>query len=86
MLQFNPHKRIKIDDILRHQYIAQFRDKKSEIESKKVITPPVSDNKKLSLKQYRNLIYESISVMFNNKSEERPVSVEKRMVSNSIER
>lgn len=29
MLQFNPDKRIKIDEILRHPYIHQFRDVKS---------------------------------------------------------
>lgn len=65
MLQFNPQKRIKIDEILRHPYLTQFRDTKSEIISKKPISPPVSDNKKLNLKQYRNLIYESINVLFN---------------------
>ncbi len=54
-----------MDDILRHPYIHQFRDVKSEILSKKTITPPVSDNKKLNLKQYRNLIYESIGKIFN---------------------
>lgn len=64
MLQFNPQKRIKIDDILCHSYISQFHDTKSEKYSKKAITPPVSDNKKLNLKQYRNLIYESINELY----------------------
>ena len=65
MLEFNPNKRIKMDEILKHPYVAQFRDIRTEIESRKSIRPPVSDNKKLNLKQYRNLIYESIKKIFN---------------------
>jgi mitogen-activated protein kinase 15 len=65
MLEFNPDKRIKMEEILKHPYVAQFRDSRTEIESRKSIRPPVSDNKKLNLKQYRNLIYESIKKIFN---------------------
>lgn len=65
MLQFNPKNRITIDEVLRHSYIAQFRDPKTETVSSKSIRPPISDNKKLNLKQYRALIYESIDKMFN---------------------
>lgn len=57
MLQFNPDKRITINDALRHPYLAQFHNTKEEVTSKKVIIPPVSDNKKLNLKQYKQLIY-----------------------------
>jgi serine/threonine protein kinase len=57
MLEFSPEKRPNIDEILKHPYLSQFRDVKTEIESKKSITPPISDSKKLNLKQYRNLIY-----------------------------
>jgi mitogen-activated protein kinase 15 len=69
MLEFNPEKRIKIEDILKHPYVAQFRDIRTEIESRKSISPPVSDNKKLNLKQYRSLIYESIKKIFNPQEE-----------------
>ena len=69
MLEFNPEKRIKIEDILKHPYVAQFRDMRKEIESRKSIRPPVSDNKKLNLKQYRSLIYESIKKIFNPQEE-----------------
>jgi mitogen-activated protein kinase 15 len=57
MLQFNPSKRITITEALRHPYLSQFSNPKEEISSKKVIHPPVSDNKKLNLKQYKQLIY-----------------------------
>jgi hypothetical protein len=74
MLEFNPAKRIKIEDILKHPYVAQFREMRTEIESRKSIRPPVSDNKKLNLKQYRSLIYESIKKIFNP-HEERIISM-----------
>jgi len=57
MLQFNPDKRITINEALRHPYLAQFHNTKEEVTSKNIIIPPVSDNKKLNLKQYKQLIY-----------------------------
>jgi mitogen-activated protein kinase 15 len=57
MLQFNPERRITINEALRHPYLDQFHNPKEEVASKKVIQPPVSDNKKLNLKQYKQLIY-----------------------------
>lgn len=85
MLQFNPLNRITIDEVLKHPYIAQFRDVRTEIESRKAIRPPVSDNKKLNLKQYRGLIYESIKKIFSP-PEERAMSIERKTTSNSITR
>lgn len=64
MLQFNPDKRITINEALRHPYLAQFHNPKEEIVSKKVIQPSVSDNKKLNLKQYKQLIYERIKKIY----------------------
>jgi mitogen-activated protein kinase 15 len=65
MLQFNPDKRITINEALRHPYLAQFHNTKEEVTSKKVIVPPVSDNKKLNLKQYKQLIYERIKKIYS---------------------
>lgn len=65
MLQFNPDKRITINEALRHPYLAQFHNTKEEVTSKKVIIPPVSDNKKLNLKQYKQLIYERIKKIYS---------------------
>jgi len=65
MLQFNPDKRITINEALRHPYLAQFHNSKEEVVSKKVIQPPVSDNKKLNLKQYKQLIYERIKKIYS---------------------
>jgi mitogen-activated protein kinase 15 len=66
MLQFNPFKRISIADALKHPYLSQFSNPKEEIVSKKAIHPPVSDNKKLNLKQYKQLIYERIRKIYLN--------------------
>lgn len=64
MLQFNPDKRISVNEALRHPYLLQFHNPKEEVISKKVIQPPVSDNKKLNLKQYKQLIYERIRKIY----------------------
>lgn len=66
MLEFNPKKRPNADQILRHPYLAQFHNSREEYESPKVIYPPVSDNKKLNMKQYRQLIYDRIRKIYKN--------------------
>ena len=64
MLAFNPLKRITINEVLRHTYLAKFHNVKEEIECPKIIHPPISDNTKLNLKQYRNLIYDRIKKIY----------------------
>lgn len=51
---------------MKHPYLIQFSNTKEEIESKKIITLPVSDNKKLNLKQYKHLIYERIKKIYSD--------------------
>lgn len=60
MLQINPRKRPTAAEVLRSQYLASFSNPKEEYDSKKIIRPPVSDNTKLGLKEYRQLIYDHI--------------------------
>lgn len=60
MLQFNPKKRITIEEVLKHPYLRDFHNPANEIISRP-IRPVVDDNKKLSLKDYRSLIYKEIS-------------------------
>jgi hypothetical protein len=45
--------------------LASFHKPKEEIVSKKTIQPPISDNTKLNLKEYRKLIYERIKKIYN---------------------
>jgi hypothetical protein len=37
--------------------------------SKKAIVPPVSDNKKLNLKQYKQLIYDRVKKLYSEQPE-----------------
>ena len=64
MLQFNPEKRITIAEVLRHPYLSQFHNPRDEPSSRSIIQPPVSDNKKLNLKQYKQLIYDRIKNIY----------------------
>ena len=64
MLQINPKKRPSVGDILKSSYLANFSNPKQEYESKKAIKPPISDNTKLGLKDYRQLIYEHIKKVY----------------------
>jgi len=59
LLQFNPNKRLTADELLRHPYLKQFAGKGSEILAGKVFRIS-NDNQKLTTKDYRNLIYESV--------------------------
>lgn len=70
MLEFNPKKRPTAAEILKHPYFAKFHNPKDEYDSPKTIYPPVSDNKKLNLKQYRQLIYDRIKKIYKNTEEE----------------
>jgi serine/threonine protein kinase len=87
MLHFNPAKRITITEALRHPYLAQFHNPKEETSSKKAITPPVSDNKKLNLKQYKQLIYDRIKKIYvAEQVPETPTVIEYKKSASSIHR
>lgn len=59
LLQFNPNKRLTADELLRHPYLKQFQGKGSEILANKLFRIS-NDDQKLTTKDYRNLIYESV--------------------------
>jgi serine/threonine protein kinase len=65
MLSINPHKRPTAAQVLKHPYLASFHKPKEEMVSDKVIHPPISDNTKLNLKEYRKLIYERIKKLYS---------------------
>lgn len=54
---FNPSKRLKIDEILRHEVVKAFHKSQEETVCNKVISTSVDDNKKLGVDQYRKLVY-----------------------------
>lgn len=61
LLVYNPKKRITVEKALEHPYFKEFHCEEDEIICQKVIEIPINDNQKLSLKVYRDAIYEIIS-------------------------
>jgi mitogen-activated protein kinase 15 len=59
-LEFNPNKRITFTELIKHPYLREFYDESEIIVSEKKVRVPIDDNCRLSLKDYRILIYEQI--------------------------
>lgn len=62
MLEFNPHHRITIDEALKTPCLQEFAQKEDEhiLNCQKFVVPCVDDNVKLTLQQYRKIIYQDI--------------------------
>lgn len=67
-LEFNPHKRMTVDEALAHPLVQEFRDPSEEIVLTKPIEIKLDDNNKLSLDKYRYELYEDIK---NKKKEQK---------------
>jgi mitogen-activated protein kinase 15 len=62
-LEFEPRKRITIEDILKHPYLEEFYNPKEIQEIRKThvnLKLHINDNTKLSVKNYRTIIYKEI--------------------------
>ena len=59
-LVFDPTKRLTAEQALKHPYVKQFHNPDEEIICDKIIRLPISDSKKLSLKEYRDALYNDI--------------------------
>ncbi|KAJ9506589.1 hypothetical protein QJQ45_004061 [Haematococcus lacustris] len=53
LLVFNPHKRLSVQQALRHPYVAQFHNSSDELVCPKIILLPISDNTKYTVQEYR---------------------------------
>jgi len=60
LLQFNPNKRLSVEEALEHPYVADFHDLEKEITCKKIVKIPIDDNIKYSVKDYRQKLYDDI--------------------------
>jgi len=60
LLQFNPSKRIRAEQALKHPYVAEFHNPDDEPCCNKVITIPIDDNKKLNIEDYRDRVYSDV--------------------------
>jgi mitogen-activated protein kinase 15 len=88
MLQFNPHKRISVEEALEHPYVAFFHHPEEEIVCDRIIKIPMDDNHKYTVKEYRQRLYDDILkrkreirkkiVTSSQKKEEVPEKVEKK--------
>lgn len=61
MLEFNPKKRITIDEVLEHPSLKDFRKIASETVCKTQIKTDLNDDKKFLVEEYKNSIYKSTS-------------------------
>ena len=52
---------------MKNPYLSNFSNPREEVESKNIIKPPISDNTKLGLKDYRSLIYEHIKRVYRER-------------------
>lgn len=59
-LEFNPKKRMTVEEALAHPYVADFRKKSEEIVLQAPIKISLNDNTRLSVKEYREAIYNDI--------------------------
>ncbi|CAD8119764.1 unnamed protein product [Paramecium sonneborni] len=68
LLSFNPNTRITVEEALRHPYVTAFHNKQQE-----TITNPIkisiNDNKKFSIKEYREALYQEITKKYDSKNE-----------------
>lgn len=60
LLKFNPKERLTVEEALEHTYVSQFHNIDNEPVCNKVISIPIDDNKKFSIKEYRLKIYTDI--------------------------
>ena len=60
MLQFNPNKRITVEEALEHPYVAFFHHPEEEIICDRIIKIPMDDNHKYTVKEYRQKLYDDI--------------------------
>lgn len=59
-LQFNPEKRITAEEALEHPYVEQFHDAALEPACEFIIQIAISDDQKLSIKEYRDALYKDV--------------------------
>eukprot|EP01017_Pseudomicrothorax_dubius_P002362 TRINITY_DN10038_c0_g1_i2.p1 TRINITY_DN10038_c0_g1~~TRINITY_DN10038_c0_g1_i2.p1 ORF type:complete len:320 (-),score=73.21 TRINITY_DN10038_c0_g1_i2:116-1075(-) len=72
LLVFNPNNRLTVEEALQHRYLAQFSCQEEEITHPTVIGIPMNDNKKYSIREYREALYQEIG---KKKKEERKMLI-----------
>lgn len=61
LLSFSPEERITVEQALAHPYVAAFHNEKSELVIARPVKVQINDNKKLTIKDYRDTLYQYIA-------------------------
>ncbi|KAM3133091.1 hypothetical protein pb186bvf_014808 [Paramecium bursaria] len=61
LLQFNPKQRLTVEQAIKHKYVKEFSSPDEEIVCPEPIKIPMNDNKKFSIKEYREALYNDIN-------------------------
>jgi mitogen-activated protein kinase 15 len=61
LLNFNPKNRYSVEEALKHRYVKEFSCPEEEIVCPGPIRIPINDNRKLSIKDYREALYNDIA-------------------------
>jgi len=61
LLAFNPKNRLTVEEALKHRYVKDFSCPEEEILCPSSIKIPINDNKKLSIREYREALYNDIA-------------------------
>lgn len=61
LLEFNPSRRMSIEQALRHKYVSQFHRDEDEIACPNSIRISIDDDRKFSIREYREKIYTDIA-------------------------
>ncbi|KAF5298705.1 hypothetical protein FQA39_LY11715 [Lamprigera yunnana] len=61
LLIFNPYKRLTAEQALDHIYVSRFHNLSEEVEMNISVTPPLNDDVRLTVDDYRNKLYEIMS-------------------------
>ncbi|KAF2881177.1 hypothetical protein ILUMI_25002 [Ignelater luminosus] len=67
LLLFNPYKRLTAEQALEHAYISRFHNPAEEVEMNVNVIPPLSDDVRLTVDDYRNKLYEIMSTHHHNR-------------------
>lgn len=60
LLAFNPNKRPTAEETLEHPYLADFHNPNDEPVAQKTMTIPIDENRKASIREYRDELYKEI--------------------------
>ena len=61
LLSFNPNNRLTAEESLKHKYVEQFSSPEEEIVCDSIIKISMNDNKKFSIREYREALYADIA-------------------------